>query len=99
MKIEELIKKIEERYTSDYILEMLDDEVYNWDYGYDEDEIEEWDSRWDFYQEYNNGEAENVVVDNILLTINLSRNKLFELGILEEFEEWLEEYTGCNFNK
>ena len=49
--------------------------------------------------DYNNGEAENAVVDNILLCVNLSRNDLFELGILTEFEEWLETYTGCSFNK
>lgn len=100
MELQELIEKIEEKYTSDDIINMLDDEILNWDYGYSESEIEEeHDSRWDFYYEFNNGEAENAIVDNILTSIELSRNKLFDLGLLEEFEEWLSDYVGCNFNK
>ena len=60
--IEEIIKEIESKYTADDILELLDEEVLNWDYGYNESEIDEYPSRWDFYLEYNNKEAEDAVV-------------------------------------
>ena len=98
--IQELIKKVKERYTCADILDMLDEEIFNWDYGYTESEIDEYESRFDFYYEYNNGEAENVVVDNILSKFGTSRNELFEENedYLLIFEEWLEDYTSHNFN-
>ena len=98
--IQELIKKVKERYTCVDILDMLDEEILNWDYGYTESEIDEYESRFDFYYEYNNGEAENVVVDNILSKFGTSRNELFEENedYLLIFEEWLEDYTSHNFN-
>lgn len=99
MKLQELTQIIEEKFTSEDILDLLDNEILDWDFGYPQDEIDEYDSRWDFYTDYNNGEAENAVVDNILISIDLSRNKLFGLTLLEEFEEWLSNYTGFNFNK
>ena len=98
--IQELIKKVKDRYTWEDILDMLDEEILNWDYGYTESEIDEYESRFDFYYEYNNGEAENVVVDNILSKFGTSRNELFEENedYLLIFEEWLEDYTSHNFN-
>jgi hypothetical protein len=104
MNIQELINSVKEKYSANNILEMLDEEIFDWDYGYSEDEIEEeYDCRWDFYQEYNNGEAETSVVDQLLFGFGTSRNKLFEEFYEGEtclliFEEWLSNYTLHNFN-
>jgi len=99
MELQELTQIIEEKYTSEEILDLLDNEILDWNFGYPQNEIDEYDSRWDFYTDFNNGEAENAVIDNILNSVELSRNELFDLNILEEFEEWLSDYVGCNFNK
>lgn len=99
--IKEIIKEIESKYTANDILELLDEEVLNWDYGYDESEIDDYPSRWDFYIEYNNKEAEDVIVNQLLNSIKLDSNILFEMdnGIsFYEFIEWLEEYTSHYFN-
>ena len=99
--IEEIIKEIESKYTADDILELLDEEVLNWDYGYDESEIDEYPSRWDFYLEYNNKEAEDAVVNQILDSIGLDSNMLHEIdeGVsFYLFMDWLEEYTNHYFN-
>lgn len=101
MKVQELIQKISEIYSADDILDLLDNEINEWDYGYDDDEIEEYPSRWDFYQEFNNKEAEDVVVNTILNKIDLSTNDLFDIdeGLsLQLFLDWLEEYTSHNFS-
>lgn len=99
-ELEKIIEKIKTQYSPDDILNLLDEEILNWDYGYTESEIDEYESRFDFYYEYNNGEAENAVVDNILSKFGTSRNKLFEENedYLLIFEEWLEDYTSHNFN-
>jgi hypothetical protein len=99
--IEEIIKEIESKYTADDILELLDEEVLNWDYGYDESEIDEYPSRWDFYIEYANKEAEDAVVNQILNSIGLDSNALFKIddGVsFYLFMDWLEEYTSHYFN-
>lgn len=99
--IKEIIKEIESKYTANDILELLDEEVLNWDYGYDKSEIDDYPSHWDFYIEYNNKEAENVIVNQLLNSIKLDSNILFEMdnGIsFYEFIEWLEEYTSHYFN-
>ena len=48
--IQEIIKDIQSKYTPNDILGFLDDEVYNWDYGFYDDEIDEFESRWEFYE-------------------------------------------------
>ena len=35
--IQEIIKDIQSKYTPNDILELLDNEIYNWDYGYDDE--------------------------------------------------------------
>ena len=77
MTIQEIINEISEKYSANDILELLDNEVLNWDYGYSDDEIDEFDSRWGFYSEYNNKEAEDVIVDELLSSLDLDSNTLF----------------------
>ena len=91
--IEEIIKEIKSKYTADNILDLLDEEVLNWDYGYDESEIDDYPSRLDFYLEYNNKEAEDAVVNQLLSSIDLDSNILFEMdeGVsFYVFIDWLE---------
>ena len=99
--IKEIIKEIESKYTANDILELLDEEVLNWDYGYDKSEIDEYPSHWEFYLAYNNKEAEDAVVNQILDSIGLDSNMLFEMdeGVsFYAFIAWLEEYTSHYFN-
>ena len=110
LTVEKIIDKISSIYSDYDILEMLDEEILNWDYGYDQDEIDEYDSRYDFYANYNNNEAEDAVVDELLQSVShyfgvikLNRNYLFNMGegygaCLTKFLDWLEEYTNHNFN-
>lgn len=99
-ELNKIIEKIKANYFPEDILDLLDEEIYNWDYGYDDEEINEYESRWDFYQNYNNKEAEDVIVNEILLVANSSSNDLFILreSVYLEFMEWLEDYTGHQFN-
>jgi len=99
-ELEKIIEKIKTQYSPDDILNLLDEEIYNWDYGYNTEDINEFEDRWDFYTDYNNKEAEDVIVNEILLIANSSSNDIFELGesVYLEFMEWLENYTGHQFN-
>ena len=100
-ELEKIIEKIKAYYSPDDILDLLEKEIYNWDYGYDDEDIYEYGDRWDFYTDYNNNEAEDAVVNEILLNAaDSSSNKLFKLGepLYFKFMEWLKDYTGYQFN-
>ena len=98
--LEKVIEAIEDQYSPEDILDLLDEEIYNWDYGYYESEIEEYEFRWDFYSDYNNKEAEDAVIDAIFASLGTTTNTVYlALGAnnYDEFREWLNDYTGHSF--
>ena len=98
--LEKLIEQVKEMYSSWDVCDLMDNEILNWDFGYDEEEIDEYPSRWDFYADMANGEGEDEICNHILFTATgEDRNSLCDMEILEEFEEWLSDYSGVNFGQ
>lgn len=62
--VEEAMKKIKEKFDEMQVAEMFDEEVVGGGWV-DDDWEEEYDSEYDWYINYGNGEAEGVVVDDI----------------------------------
>lgn len=57
------ITKIKEKYTEDFVTSRFDEEVLEW---VDSDWKDEYDSEYDWYVDHNNGEAQDVVIDEII---------------------------------
>ena len=70
LKKKEIIKYIDNNYNEDFIDDMIDDEIINW---VDDNWKDEYDSEYDWYIDHNNGEAEDVVRNDIInaITINI----------------------------
>lgn len=98
MTVEEIIEKVKSVYTPIDILDMFDNECAEWDYGYSEEEIEdEWGDHLSFYADINNNEAEDAIVERLLMEVGTSANALVDFhkdfDDLEQFKDWLSVYT------
>lgn len=64
--------RIKEKYSEDEVTSKLDEEIFNWiNDGWEED----YDSEYEWYTEHNNGEAEEVVIDEIINWYKNTYNK------------------------
>lgn len=57
------ITKIKEKYSEDEVTSRFDEEVLEW---VDSDWKDEYDSEYDWYMDHNNGEAQDVVIDEMI---------------------------------
>lgn len=57
------ITKIKEKFTEDFVTSRFDEEVLEW---VDSDWKDEYGSEYDWYVDHNNGEAQDVVIDEII---------------------------------
>lgn len=58
------MSKISENYTDESVIEMYDEELLNWvDSSWEEDG---YDCEYDWYIDHNNGEAQDIVYDQII---------------------------------
>ena len=61
--IDSIISKIKDKFTQEDVCDMFDLEVLEW---VAEDWSEEYESEYDWYIDHNNGEAEDVVVEQLI---------------------------------
>ena len=73
--------RIKEEFSADEVAEKYDNEMLEW---IDEDWEEDYDSEYDWYIDHNNGEAQDVVVSEIINWYKSEFNK--ELSI-EEYSD------------
>ena len=58
-----IMAKIKGEFPEEKVTERLDEEILEW---VDSDWEDDYDSEYDWYQDHNNGEAEDVVIDEII---------------------------------
>lgn len=97
ISFEDAKKWIKENYDEDKVIGMLDEEISsgNW---VDREQMEDegFDSEFDYYQEYNNGEAESAVVDDILNDIKSKFELDFnEIGDGTDIYDFLKDEYNC----
>lgn len=61
--LELAITKIKEHFSEESVCQMFDEEVLEW---VDDDWSDESESEYDWYMDHNNGEAQDVVIDQII---------------------------------
>jgi len=74
------ISKIEEHFPEDKINGMFDNEILEW---VDEDWQDEYESEYDYYIDHNNGEAQDVIIDEI---VNWYEKEFGEITKEQKFE-------------
>ncbi len=57
------ITKIKEQFSDEEVISNYDEEILNW---VEEDWVDDYDSEYDWYIDHNNGEAQDVVVSDII---------------------------------
>lgn len=75
------MSKIKEKYSEEEVAEMFDQELLEW---VDPDWEEDYESEYDWYIDHNNGEAQDVVIENIINWYKKEYNK--KLSIDEHSE-------------
>lgn len=61
--LEFAMSKIKENYPEEKVAQMFDSELLEW---VDEDWRDNYDSEYDWYVEHNNGEAQDVIIEQII---------------------------------
>jgi hypothetical protein len=77
--------KIKEKYSEQEVAEMFDNEILEW---VDPDWEEDYESEYDWYMDYNNGEAQDVIIEQIINWYKKEYNK--ELST-DEYSELFDE--------
>lgn len=75
--IEGILDTVRAEYSSERVAEMLDEEILNWVDS--EWEAEGYDSEYDWYSDYGNGEAEDVIILEIMRWWTIEHNGSEEL--------------------
>lgn len=68
-----VLTKIKEEFSEDKVSKMLDEEILEW---VDSDWQDDFDSEYEWYVEYNNKEAEDVIIDQIISWYEKNYEKL-----------------------
>lgn len=80
ISFEDACKWIKDNYSKDEVIQMFDDEWPNWvDHEQMEDEGYSEDQDYDYYIDYNNGEAQDTVKENIILDLKSKFNLDFDI--------------------
>ena len=64
--MEELLNYLKENFTQEKVAEMLDEEILNW---VAPDWEEDYESEYDWYVDHNNKEAEDEVINQIIIEV------------------------------
>ncbi len=70
------ITKIKEQFSDEEVISNYDEEILNW---VEEDWADDYDSEYDWYIDHNNGEAQDVVVSDIINWYKKEFNKELSL--------------------
>lgn len=80
-KVDDLMQKVRDRFDEEEVASMLDEEILNWvDSDWEDDG--DYDSEYDWYMDHSNSEAEDVVIDQIINSVddgNISIDDSIEL--------------------
>jgi len=97
ISFEDAKKWLVDNYDDDKVTQMLDEEINSGDW-IDREQMEDegFDSEYDYYQEFNNGEAESAVIDSILNDIKSKFEFDFnELGDGTDIYDFLRDEHYC----
>jgi hypothetical protein len=83
--LELAMTKIKEKYADEKVAEMFDEEIIEW---VDENWQDNYESEYDWYMDHNNGEAQDVIIEQIIDWYKKEYNK--ELSI-DEYSELFDE--------
>ena len=78
--IDDAMSSIRNAYSQDAVESAFDNEVINW---VDDDWSDDFDSEYDWYIDHNNGEAQDVVIDDI---IKWYKSQDINLDVMDEIE-------------
>lgn len=90
--MKDLLNVIKEKYTEELVAEKFDDEIMNW---LDDDWDEEYETEFDWYGNYGNNEAEDVIIDEMIdyvknkMNISLTVEESIELKDLIQEEYYI----------
>lgn len=76
--IEDILESIRKEFPEARVAEMLDEEILNWVHS--DWEIDGYDSEYEWYSDYGNGEAEDVVAQEMIRWWVIEHNEGKELG-------------------
>ena len=67
LSFEEAMEKIKELYSEDKVIEMYDNEIFGGDW-IDREQMKDegYDDEYEYYRDYGRGEAEDVIINNII---------------------------------
>ena len=84
--IEQMKQWINKEYSEMNVAEMLDNEILNW---LDDDWEEEFDDEFEWYSEFGGGEAEDVIVEQIITYAEKATNAKISGNEKLKLDEWI----------
>jgi hypothetical protein len=85
------MSRIKEKYSEDEVAEMFDNEILEW---VDPNWEDEYESEYDWYMDHNNGEAQDVIIEQIINWYRSEYKKeLSDNEYLELFDEIKSHYN------
>jgi len=79
--IDDAMSSIRNAYSEDAVTSAFDSEVIDW---VDEDWVDDYDCEYDWYVDHNNGEAQDVIIDDIIKWYKSQIN--IRLDVMNEIE-------------
>ena len=94
--IEFAITKIKDKFTEEQVIDMFDNEVLEW---VDDDWADEYDSEYDWYIDHNRGEAQDVIIDQLVdwYDKEFGNNSLTQDNKSDLIDRIKEDYDALNY--
>lgn len=92
--LEFAISKIKDKYSDDDVISRFDEEILEW---VDSDWENEYDSEYDWYIDHNNGEAQDVVITELISWYKKEFGKISSDNSSDLFDKIKEEYDCLNY--
>jgi hypothetical protein len=77
------------KYSEEVVLEMLDQEILEW---VDIDWEDEYETEYDWYVDHNNGEAEDVIIGQLISEYEQKNNTKLDSDLIYNLSEKLKNY-------
>ena len=88
------MSKIKEHFSEDEVISSFDDEVLNWvDDDWNNDG--EYDGEYDWYVDHNNGEAQDVIITNIINWFKKEFNMSLSIEEYSELHDAIKQEYDC----
>ena len=92
--VEFAITKIKDKFPEDEVIDKFDNEILEW---VDSDWEEEFESEYDWYIEHNNGEAQDVIIDELVNWYTSEHGETSFENKSELIDRIKEEYDVLNY--